>query len=144
MRAAVQQANTLASNDVIIFASTLQTITLALGTEIAITDAGTLTINGTGANVLTVDGGTGTNRIFSTDNATVIITDLTLTGGGANETSLLGGAIYVKNGSLTIDRVHVTGNTVGFTSVSNAGVASALLPKFLKFGVPPLGGFLDR
>ena len=50
LRAAVQQANAISSGDVITFAAGLQTITLALETEIVIENAGTLQINGPGAN----------------------------------------------------------------------------------------------
>jgi hypothetical protein len=69
---------------------------------------------GPGANVLTIDGGAGTNRIFYTSEATVTISGVTLTGGngtGAGGTlSGNGGAIFAYNGSLTLDGVNVKGN----------------------------------
>jgi CSLREA domain-containing protein len=117
LRDAVIAANNVASDDVITFDASLTTITL-VNAEIAITNNGSLIINGLGADVLTVDGGAGTNRIFFIDqNAVVNITDITLTGGngaGADAGAGLngsGGAILVNVASLTLDRVHVTGNT---------------------------------
>jgi len=111
LREAVNAANASATDDTIYFASGLTKITLA--NEIVINNAGALTINGTGANNLTIDGGAGTNRIFYTNRATVTISGVTLTGGGgtgATNTSV-GGAIYAHQGSLTLDGAHVTGNT---------------------------------
>ncbi len=112
LREAVNAANASATDDTINFASGLTTITLT--NEIVINNAGTLSINGTGANNLTIDGGAGTNRIFYTNNVTVTISGVTLTGGngtgatGAN----YGGAVSSEGGSsLTLDGVHVTGNT---------------------------------
>jgi CSLREA domain-containing protein len=98
-------------NDVIIFAAGLTTVTLT--GEIIIANAGTLDINGTGANVLTIDGGAGTNRIFFINTGAVVaVTDVTLTGGGGTGATSggQGGAIFTR-GPLTLNRVHVTGNT---------------------------------
>ncbi len=115
LRAAVEQANNLGSDDRVLFnlpANSIITLTTANGGEILMTNVGTLDIVGTGANNLTIDGGTGINRIFYTDQATVSITGLTLTGG--DETNFgsdnIGGAILAEGGALTLDRVHVTGN----------------------------------
>jgi len=116
LRAAVEQANALASNDRIFFLlpnNSTVTLTTANGGEIQIEDNGTLQIIGMGANNLTIDGGAGTNRIFYINEATVTISGVTLTGGngigqGANGA---GGAILAEGGSLTLDRVHVTGNS---------------------------------
>jgi CSLREA domain-containing protein len=113
LREAINAANASATDDTINFASGLTTITLT--DVIYIYNAGTLAINGTGANVLTIDGGAGTNRIFFTFQATVTISGVTLTGG--NGTGLYGyaagGAIYAEQSTLTLDGVHVTGNTAG-------------------------------
>ena len=89
------------------------TITLTTGSEIAFANTGLLTINGTGANRLTINGGAGQNRIFYSSGATVFIKNVTLTGGngfgaGINGT---GGAIYYSGGTLNLDGVQVTGNT---------------------------------
>ncbi|MDQ3748130.1 MAG: hypothetical protein M3367_03805, partial [Acidobacteriota bacterium] len=115
LRAAVEQANNLAGNDRVLFNLPLNstvTLTTANGGEILITNNGTLEITGTGANNLTIDGGTGTNRIFYTNQASVTISDVILRGGNGFGAILLynGGAILAEEGSLTLDSVHVTGN----------------------------------
>ncbi|CAN5439737.1 hypothetical protein BH20ACI1_BH20ACI1_14230 [soil metagenome] len=119
LREAVNAANAAATNDTITFAAGLTTITLT--NEIIINNNGTLTITGNGANVFTIDGGAGTNRIF-TNLATTIISGATLTGGngmGANFPNFIGGAIFTGN-SLTLDSVHITGNSS--SSSSGGGV----------------------
>lgn len=113
LRDAVDDANNAAGNDTINFAGSLTTIVLTA--EIVINGVnGALDINGPGANVLTIDGGAGTNRIFFIDGAVVNISGATLTGGnGAGAVdSGNGGAVYVNAGSLTLESVHVTGNSV--------------------------------
>lgn len=60
---AVVAANNAATDDTINFAAGLTNITLD-NASITIADNGTLTIDGSGANVLTIDGGAGQNRIF--------------------------------------------------------------------------------
>jgi predicted outer membrane repeat protein len=116
LRAAVEQANALASNDRVLFnlpANSTITLTTANNGEIFIANSGTLEIVGTGANNLTIGGGAGTNRIFYINLATVTISGVKLTGG--NGTSLLnsgnGGAIFSNGGSLTLNSVNVTNNT---------------------------------
>jgi predicted outer membrane repeat protein len=116
LRAAVEQANNLPSNDRVLFslpANSTITLTIANNGEIFILNSGTLEIVGTGANNLTIDGGAGTNRIFYINLATVTISGVKLTGG--NGTSLLnngnGGAIFSTGGSLTLNSVNVTNNT---------------------------------
>lgn len=81
--------------------------------EIIINNSGTLTINGNGANVLTIDGGAGTNRIFYINQATATISGVTLTGGNGVSTNFdsFGGAVFVNGGSLTLDSVDVKNNT---------------------------------
>ncbi len=133
LREAIKAANATSADNIINFASGLTTITLttANGGEMVINNAGKLTINGPGANVLTIDGGAGTNRIFYTDFATVTISGLTLTGG--NGTGAIGngggGAIFAQGGSLTLDSVHVTGNSVPYSSggISFSGVTSSII-----------------
>ncbi|MCA1639582.1 MAG: FG-GAP-like repeat-containing protein, partial [Acidobacteria bacterium] len=58
----------------------------------------------------------GPNRIFQINNTTVIITDVTLTGGDPafGDVQASGGAILAVGGSLTLNRVHVTGNSATF------------------------------
>ncbi|MCA1609110.1 MAG: hypothetical protein LC730_06615, partial [Acidobacteria bacterium] len=118
LRDAVDDANNLASDDAITFAAGITNIVLT--NEIVISNNGALTINGPGANVLTIDGGPGTNRIFDTSFATVTIIGLTLTGGngtGAVFSGTQGGAILVQGGTFVMNGVHVTGNA----TASNGG-----------------------
>ena len=121
LREAVNAANASATDDTINFASGLTTITLT--NEIIINNAGTLNINGLGANVLTINGGAGTNRIFYTNSVVVTISGVTLTGGGGTgaTNSGGGGAIYAFEGSLTLDGVHVTGNSLSVEFFGAAG-----------------------
>lgn len=119
LRAAIEQANTTASDDRVLFAlppnSTI-TLTSANGGEIVTTNSfrfGTLQIVGTGASNLTIDGGIDTNRIFYIT-STGTISGVTLTGGNATGARFnnIGGAILAQEGSaLTLDSVLVTGNS---------------------------------
>jgi predicted outer membrane repeat protein len=119
LRDAVDDANAALTDDTIGFASDISIITLT--NEIVINNRGKLTINGRGANVFTIDGGAGTNRIFFANGAVVILRNLTLTGGngGGATFNTNGGAIYAFGGAMTLDHVHVTGNTA--TSGGPAG-----------------------
>jgi CSLREA domain-containing protein len=114
LREAVNAANASATDDSINFAAGLTRITLT--NEIVINNAGKLTINGIGTNVLTIDGGAGTNRIFYIDQATASISGMTLTGGNGTGAASIGkgGAINANGGSLTLNGVHVTGNSAGY------------------------------
>jgi CSLREA domain-containing protein len=122
LREAVKAANATVSNDTINFAPDVTTITLA--SEIVISNNGALTISGNGAIFLTIDGGPGTNRIFYTNLATVTITGVTLTGGNGTGTNSngSGGAIYVNEGTLALNSVHVTANSTGATTLGG-GIA---------------------
>jgi predicted outer membrane repeat protein len=121
LRAAVEQAKNLPSNDRVLFnlpANSTITLTVANGGEIRINytniNLETLEIIGTGANNLTISGG-GTSRIFSINIASVTISGVTLTGGngitGNGTSGGGGGAVDVVNGSLTLNSVYITGNT---------------------------------
>ena len=114
LREAVNAANASATDDTINFASGLTRITLT--NEIVINNAGKLTINGPGANILTIDGGAGTNRVFYINQAKATISGVTLTGGNGmgSGVSGYGGAIYARIGFLTLDGVHVAGNAASF------------------------------
>ena len=113
LRDAVDDANNVATDDTINFAAGITNIILTNEIVINGNNAGPLTITGPGADVLTIDGGSGTNRIFSTSfGAVTTISGVTLTGGnGTGETfSGLGGAIFVRSGRLVLNSVHVTEN----------------------------------
>ncbi len=87
------------AGDVIDLRNRSGTITLT-GGEIAI--GNDLTIEGPGANVLTLDGNSA-SRVFNVGNASVTISNVTLADG---KSTGFGGAIY-SAGSLTLDRVTV-------------------------------------
>ena len=117
LRQAVLDANATADNDTIVFnipsgscLGGVCTITLTT-TEITVDNNGTLTIQGTGANVLTIDGGVGTNRIFYSNAATFTLSGATLTGGNGAGASGGGGAIFVNGGTFVLFGVNITGNT---------------------------------
>ena len=97
--------------DPVVFA-TPQTITLG-GTQLVIANNGGLTINGPGANLLTVSGGGLSRIINNSDDAVTTINGIRFTAGngaGTPDTGR-GGAIYNSGGNLTLNRVIVTGNT---------------------------------
>jgi hypothetical protein len=104
LRAAVTAANANPGADVINFATT-GTIALTSG-ELDITDS--LTINGPGVNSLTVSGNHNSRVFGLAGNPTVSIMDLTVANGWTSLSP--GGGIYEAGGTLTLDRVAVSGN----------------------------------
>ena len=125
-------ANNAAGDDIVDFNfagfGPTPTITLTLG-EIIFGANGTLTINGTGADLLTIDGNL-TSRIFKTVAGVVAtVNDLKLTRGNgvgsvANNT---GGAIYNDLGTLTLNHVIVTESTAtNGGGIRNSGRGSVL------------------
>ena len=118
LREAVAAANAAATDDTINFAPGLRTISLLIG-EIIVNGAGSLTINGSGADVLTIDASR-RSRIFQLSQpGRVTITDVTLTGG--SDFASAGISQSHDNGALTLDRVNLTGNRA-FDSFGAAGV----------------------
>ncbi|MDQ3129811.1 MAG: carboxypeptidase regulatory-like domain-containing protein [Acidobacteriota bacterium] len=120
LRQAVLDANGTAADDVIDFNIPAVSCpggvcTITLASDISITDNGSLTINGTGARSLIIDGGAGTNRIFYSNAATFNLSGVTLTGGNGTGSALVfngnGGAIFVNRGTTTISGVYVNANT---------------------------------
>lgn len=122
LREAVAAANGTAANDVIEFDDSVfsspQTIVLT-GGELRITANGGLTINGTGADRLTVssfrfDQPGQRRRVFLIDEgANVVINGLSITnGGGRSSFQLLdGGGIYNNRATLTLNAVALSQNT---------------------------------
>lgn len=125
LRAAVQEANALSSDDTINFNANLSgaTVTLTSG-ALTVANNGTLAVNGLGANVLTISGNN-SNRLFVINSGTnALIARLTLTNGinrgtnGSNGTvgnpgsnggaggAAAGGAI-LNNGTLRLTTVAV-------------------------------------
>ncbi|HMQ05498.1 MAG TPA: choice-of-anchor Q domain-containing protein [Pyrinomonadaceae bacterium] len=113
-RAAVQIANSRPAADRIVFDLKLrgETITLTSGSEMMITNNGPLTIAGPGSEHLTIDGGPGSNRILFVNRSIAAISGLKFTGGGGDGAEFpAGGAIFAFDATLTLDGVHVTGNS---------------------------------
>lgn len=115
LREAIAAANASADNDIIEFStlfSSPQTITLS-GTELVIGANGSLTINGPGANLLTISGNNASRILVSSANAVININNLRFTAGnGAGAAnSGRGGAIYNFGGTMVISNSIITGNT---------------------------------
>jgi hypothetical protein len=105
LRAAVEQADNLNSNDRVLFNLPVNS-TITLGPEISITN-GTLEIIGTGASNLRISGNN-TSRVFDNSRANLTISGVTITNGRA---ALFGGGIYNQDGILTLTNSTVSGNT---------------------------------
>ena len=69
-----------------------------------LTDTATTTINGPGANLLTVSGG-GKSRVFDIDGASAVLSGLTITGGSAES----GGGLF-NTGWAALTDVIIRGN----------------------------------
>ncbi len=110
LRDAIALANGAPSDDVITFSSTPMVITLT--SEIQITGNGSLSIDG-GASPhnVTIDGGSGGNRIFNVQ-GNVFLRGMTLQNGGdtADNASSLSGAAILSTGTLTLDSIIVQNN----------------------------------
>ncbi|MBW4654109.1 MAG: DUF4347 domain-containing protein [Kaiparowitsia implicata GSE-PSE-MK54-09C] len=106
LRQAILNANAIAGTDTITFAgdtftdATPDTITLTSG-QLSITS--NITINGTGANLLTLSGNN-TSRVFFIDSGTVIFNNLTIA--NANAGTVVGGSID-NRGTLTLNTVAI-------------------------------------
>ena len=126
LREAIVAANASATDDVIEFGSPVfaspQMITLALG-ELIVANNGSLTINGTGVNQLTISGNDQSRVIFINSDAMAIIDGVTIRDGIAvsNDTTLngMGGGILAL-GDLTLTNSAVSDND-GATSGSTGG-----------------------
>ena len=129
LRAAIQEANSLAGDDTI-NVSIVGTINLTGALPVIFSN---VIINGPGSGLLTVRRDIGGNyRIFQTS-GTSSISGLTITNGRTpdavtEDVAPFGGGIWQTGGSLTLRDVVITGNTTG-----NGGS--------MRFGSPTLGGF---
>ena len=115
LREAIGAANAATSDDIINFDATVfgspQTIVLSLG-EMVIMANGSLTLNGTGASTLTIDGNLA-SRILTINSAVAFINGFTFTkgtGAGAANTGRAG-AIYNFGATTVISNSIITGNT---------------------------------
>ncbi len=133
LREAILAANAAVSDDVIDFDATVfgspQAIVLSLG-ELVIVANGSLAINGTGADMLTIDGNL-TSRIFRTGTGVVaVVNDMRLTrGNGVSAVSNnSGGAILNDAGTMTLNNLIITANTVTVNGggIRNSGTGSVL------------------
>ena len=125
LREAITATNAMAGADTIEFDASLagKTILLTQG-ELELTEAAT--INGLGEDLLTIDAQQQSRILkISTFSGDFTITGLTLTGGkaaGPSGYDAYGGAIFsYSNGTLTIDRTIITGNSSGFGGVGSRG-----------------------
>src|ERR1044072_7945843 len=114
LREEIAAANAVATDDVIsfepsVFAS-VQIISLTIAGPLQINNNGSLTINGTGVDLLTVrrTGSGKINNVFSITGATATITDLTVSGGISNNN---GGGISNVGGTVNLSNSAIVGNT---------------------------------
>lgn len=132
LREALAAANNVGSDDIIEFDSsvflTSQTITLNNAT-LEIENNGSLVINGTGAELLTINGNNTFIRvIFIADNARVTVNKLRITGG-----NLLGGGAGVRNHGFTVfNNVNISGNigqsgTGGISSIREMTINDSII-----------------
>jgi large repetitive protein len=107
LRAAITSADSDTGQITINFNSGL-TGTITLASELpAITGSGDVTIDGPGANLLTVNGG-GFASVFTDQSATLEIENMTITGGGT--TSTPGSGVFNHQGTLSLVNTTITGN----------------------------------
>jgi hypothetical protein len=112
LRQAVNLANARGGTEAITFDPAVfaaaQTITLTGGQLELRASSGTETINGPGANLLTVSG-VGKGRVFDLASGTAALSGLTVTGGRA----YLGGGVYNDGGTLALTYCTISGNSAG-------------------------------
>lgn len=130
-REAIGAANATTDDDIIAFSglfSTPQTITLA-GSEIVMTLNGTLTVNGPGADKLTISGNN-SSRIISVNRAIANISGITFTAGngvGAQDSGRAG-AIYNWGGTTIISDSVLTGNSANLGGALNNSASNQPTP----------------
>jgi len=135
LRWAIEQANANpGSNDTITFDSGLSSISLSSGLPVIDKQGGTLSIEGSGASSLTIDGGS-SSRAFFVHQGTVTIKDVTIANGtaqggngGAGHTGGggglgAGGAIFVdQTANVTLENVNIVDSAAQGGNGGNAGV----------------------
>ncbi|MEJ7849440.1 MAG: choice-of-anchor Q domain-containing protein [Pyrinomonadaceae bacterium] len=114
LREAISASNAAASDDVITFNllfNTAQTIVLG-GTHLQVENNGTLTINGTGSDLLTIDANQASTVLLIEPDASAVINGLKIRNGGATGFSS-GGGIRNQLGNITINNSVLTNNATG-------------------------------
>lgn len=132
LREAIAAANASPDNDVIVFSSLFdapQTITLS-GSELVINNAGSLTITGPGAGLLTISGNNASRIFLNTSASVASISGMTLTAGNGVSTvnNNSGGAVLNNAGNLTLTAMIITGNTTSGSAggIRNSGTGSQM------------------
>ena len=133
LRAAIQEANKLAGTDTINLAGIKYTLSIPKGTEdqqpkpqdqegdLDITESVNIVGAVQGSTIIDGNGLVTGDRVFQIQsNQTVNMSGLTITGG---KPSNFGGGM-VNNGTLTLDHVTISGNTVSGTNASGGGIFS--------------------
>ncbi|MGH9144763.1 MAG: CSLREA domain-containing protein, partial [Vicinamibacterales bacterium] len=116
LRAAIQEANALAGADTIVVPAGTYTLTIAGASEDAAATGDldittTVTVEGAGANLTTVNGG-GLDRVFDVlTGANVTLRGLRIAGGN---TANNGGGVQVVAATLVVERCAVAGNVATF------------------------------
>jgi hypothetical protein len=117
LRAAVNQANSDAGGDTIVFSSLFSSPrTISLSGTLDLTNKATTTITGPGANLLTISGNK-TSRVFDISGGSAVLSGLTITGGSADK----GGGLLISHGTLTLTNCTVSGNAA---TVQGGGIAT--------------------
>ena len=121
LREAITTANNSTANDSIIFSSlfnSVQTITLS-GDELIIANNGTLSISGSGGDLLTISGNN-QSRVFRIEGAIATISGIKITNGRilANGD---GGGVFNNFGILTINQSIISNNAAANGSFSGGG-----------------------
>lgn len=115
LREAVFFANSTPALDTITFAAVLSGETITVSSELPITSS--LSIIGPDADLLTISGGTGANRVFNINDGTVSLMDVSISGititDGGNGTASVFGAGVLNRENLTLDSVSIEDNQAG-------------------------------
>ncbi len=125
LRGAISRANSSSGDDTISFDATVfatgQTITLG-GSELSINNNGSLTINGTGVNLLHINGNNQSRVFLINPNSYVAISGMTVrNGNGVGAFSGYGGGIANSMGNLTLTAVTVSNSTA---TADGGGIAA--------------------
>lgn len=129
LREAVAAANAAASDDVINFDAiafaTTQTITLVNG-QLIISHNSNLSIDGTGANLLTISGNNANSVFFIQSSAIVVINDLKISDGKILGNGN-GGGIANLGGTVTINNSIISNNSTNLEAWHSAQPATSRL-----------------